>query len=327
MRTATSERSRRTRTPARAKTWFARTKHVGSTLVAAGKEFAGSDPLSQAATIAYYTIFSLPAVLIITVMIAATFYDEASVRVALLGQAGRLIGASTAVSLGEMLENARVTETRFMVKVMGTAALVISAGSVFASLQATLNRVWQVESKPGRAILKYLSTRLISLALVASFGFLILVSLVLDAVLVAFGERLTIWFSDVTIAMVAVMNFILSFSIIVLIFAMIFKVLPDARIKWGDVWSGAVITALLFSLGKYLIGLYISVSGVGDTYGAAGAVVIILVWVYYSTVIMLYGAHFTHVFSRERGHAVVPTEIAEVVDLEQPRALKATTKH
>ncbi|MEO8068338.1 MAG: YihY/virulence factor BrkB family protein [Flavobacteriales bacterium] len=257
--------------------------------------------MSQAATIAYYTIFSLPAVMIITVMVAATMYDESSVRQALLQQASRLIGSGTAASLNEMLENARVTETRFLAKVLGVAALVVSAGSVFASLQNTLNRVWKVEAKPGRAILKYLSTRLLSLALVACFGFLILVSLVLDAVMVAFGEQLALWFSDVTAVFVAVVNVLVSFGIITFLFALMFKMLPDARIQWRHVWSGAVITALLFTLGKYLIGLYIGYSGVGDTYGAAGAVVIILVWVYYSTVIVIFGAHYTHVYTREHG--------------------------
>ncbi len=282
-------------------------KRSSSTAVMAIKEFFKSDPMGQAAAIAYYTIFSLPAVMIITVMVAATVYDEATVRTALLTQAGRLIGPSTAASLQEMLENAQVTGTRFLAKVIGIAALVISAGSVFASLQSTLNRVWQVEAKPGRAILKYLSTRLISLALVASFGFLMLVSLVLDAALVAFGERLALLLSDATAILVTILNITVSFGIITLIFAMIFKVLPDARIRWGDVWSGAIITAALFTLGKYVIGLYIGYSGVGDTYGAAGAVVIILVWVYYSTVILIYGAHYTHVYTREHGSGVKPS--------------------
>ncbi len=251
-------------------------KRSGSTARVALKEFFASEPMGHAAAIAYYTIFSLPAVMIITVMVAATMFDEDAVRIALLTQAGRLIGNGTAVSLQEMLQNAEVSETRFLAKVVGLTALVISAGSVFASLQSTLNRVWKVEAKPGRAILKYLSTRLLSLALVASFGFLMLVSLVLDALLVAFGQRLAVILSDTTAVVLAVLNVAVSFSIITLIFALIFKVLPDARIKWGDVWSGAVITTALFTLGKYLIGLYIGFSGVGDTYGAAGAVVIIL---------------------------------------------------
>jgi membrane protein len=282
-------------------------KRSSSSAVTAAKEFAASEPMGHAAAIAYYTIFSLPAVLIITVMAAATLFDEADVRAALMSQAGRLIGPGTASSLQEMLDNARITETRFMAKVLGVVALVISAGSVFASLQSTLNHVWQVEAKPGRAILKYLTTRLLSLALVASFGFLMLVSLAIDAALVAFGERLMTWLSGITTIMITALNIGVSFGIITVIFAMIFKVLPDARIKWSDVWGGAVLTALLFSLGKYLIGLYIGITGVGDTYGAAGAVVIILVWVYYSAVILIYGAHFTHVHTREHGSGVHPS--------------------
>ena len=282
-------------------------KRSGTTAVTAMKEFVASQPMGHAAAIAYYTIFSLPAVLIITVMAAATLFDEADVRAALLSQAGRLIGPGTAASLQEMLDNARITETRFMAKVLGVAALVISAGSVFASLQSTLNHVWQVQAKPGRAILKYLTTRLLSLALVASFGFLMLVSLALDAALVAFGERLMSWLSGITTIMITALNIGVSFGIITVIFAMIFKVLPDARINWSDVWGGAVLTALLFSLGKYLIGLYIGITGVGDTYGAAGAVVIILVWVYYSAVILIFGAHFTHVHTREHGSGISPS--------------------
>lgn len=287
-------------------------KRWSTTAIQAAREFAASEPMGHAAAIAYYTIFSLPAVLIITVMAAATLFNEAEVRSALLSQAGRLIGTGTAASLQDMLDNARITETRFLAKVIGVGALMISAGSVFASLQATLNQVWQVEAVPGRAILKYLTTRLISLALVGSFGFLMLVSLVLDAALVAFGERLMIWLSGITTIMVSALNIAVSFAIITVIFALIFKVLPDVRIKWSDVWSGAVLTALLFTLGKYLIGLYIGLAGVGDTYGAAGAVVIILVWVHYSAVILIYGAHFTHVYTRDRGSVVRPSAHATV---------------
>ncbi len=279
----------------------------GSTARIAVKEFFASEPMGQAAAIAYYTIFSLPAVMIITVMVAATVFDETVIRSALLTQAGRLIGPSTADALQDMLENAQISETRFLAKLVGLTALVISAGSVFASLQSTLNRVWGVEAKPGRAIWRYLSTRLLSLALVASFGFLMLVSLVLDALLVAFGERLAVILSDTTAVVLAMLNVAVSFGIITLIFALIFKVLPDARIKWRDVGGGAVITTALFTLGKYLIGLYIGYSGVGDTYGAAGAVVIILVWVYYSTVILIYGAHYTHVHTRDHSDGVTPS--------------------
>ncbi len=294
-------------------------ERVWATTVQAAKEFVADDPMAQAATIAYYTIFSLPAVMIITVMVAAYFYDEAAVREALIGQAGGLIGYGTADDLRGMLENARVTETRFFAKLIGLVALAVSASAVFASLQSALNRVWQVKAEPGRAILRYLSTRLVSLALVASFGFLMLVSLVLDTALMAFSERLGRWLSGSATLLIAALNIGLSFTIITVVFAMIFRVLPDARIRWKDVWPGALITALLFSLGKYLISTYIALSNVGDAYGAAGAVIIILVWVYYSTVIMLFGAHYTHVDARDHGHKLVPSPHA-AVDVEAKRS-------
>jgi membrane protein len=277
-----------------------------SILKRAATEFMANDPMGQAASIAYYTVFSMPAVLILTIMTAATVYDETAVRTALLGQAAKLIGPQTAVELGGMLDNARITGTRSWAKAIGFIALGVSAGSVFASLQTALNRVWHVEARPGKALLKYLGTRLLSLALVASFGFLMLVSLVLDTALVAFGERLTLWLSGFAAILITVLNIAISFGIITVVFALLFNVLPDARIRWRDVWSGALLTTVLFTLGKYLIGLYISYGNVGDAYGAAGAIIIILVWVYYSTVIMLFGAHYTYTYTQEVGDGVIP---------------------
>ena len=288
-----------------------RLKRFWLTLKETSKEFIASDPFSQAATIAYYTIFSLPAVMILTIMAAASFYDEASVRTALLHQAGVMIGPSTAEQLGSMLQNAEVTETKWMAKIIGLVALVVSAGSVFASLQSALNKVWSVESKPGKAILKYMGTRLLSLALVACFGFLMLVSLVLDAALVAFSEQIAQRLSGVTTIVLSVLDVVISFSIITLIFTLLFKVLPDVKVRIKDVVTGAMMTALLFTAGKYLISAYISYTNVGDTYGAAGAIVIILVWVYYSTIIMLFGAHYTHVHTRDHGSGVIASDHAK----------------
>lgn len=304
-------------------TWIG---HFWRTLKIAGKDFIGNDPMTKAAAIAYYTIFSLPAVMIITIMVAATFYDEAAVRQALLHQAGRLIGPGTASSMQEMLENAQVTESKFFAKVLGIGALIISAGTVVGSLQTTLNSVWGVEAKPGHAVWKYLSSRMISLALVACMGFLVLVSLVLDAGLAAFGNRLAVIFSEFTEVLLKAMNITLSFGIITFIFALIFRVLPDAKISWGDVWSGAFLTAALFTLGKFLIGTYIGLSGVGDTYGAAGAVVVILLWVYYSTVILIFGAHFTRANNRQKHAAVVPSDHARKVTTERNEPV-VQTKH
>ena len=293
---------------------------IWSTVRTSFSEFIDSDPFSQAATIAYYTIFSLPAVMIITVMAAATFYDAPTVRNAIIEQAGHLIGRSSAEDLRLMLDKAAVTETRFMARALGLIALVISAGSVFASLQSALNHVWKVEAKPGKAVWKYLSTRLMSLALVACFGFLMLVSLVLDAALVAVSDRLAMWFSGVASFIIHAADLALSFGIVTCIFAVIFRVLPDARVAWRHVWGGALVTALLFTLGKFLIGFYVSKSGVSDAYGTASTVIVILMWVYYSTVIMLFGAHYTHVRTRDRGPGVRPMEHAVKVPPAPPAA-------
>jgi membrane protein len=165
---------------------------------------------------------------------------------------------------------------------------------------------------PRKAIVKYVVSRLLSLALIAAFGFLLLVSLVLDTALVAFGERLKVWFSEMSVFLIAGMNIALSFTVIASVFALVFKLLPDARVKWRDVRSGALLTAVLFTLGKYLIGLYIGTSQVDDAYGAAGTVIVILLWVYFSAVILLFGAQFTYQVAQESGRHIRASEHAVV---------------
>jgi membrane protein len=271
---------------------------------AAGKGFVASDPFSQAGAIAYSTVFALPAVLIITLVLASLFYDPEEVRKALYGEAGRLIGAKASTDLREIVEHARTEASSVFARIVGIVTLVISATSVFMSVQTGLNRIWQVKPVPGRAIITYLISRLLSLALIGAFGFLLLVSLVLDAGLVAFGERLSQWFSEVSVVLIAALNVTLSFLVITSVFALVFKLLPDAKVKWREVRTGALLTAALFTLGKYLIGVYIGTSKVDDAYGAAGTVVIILIWVYYSAVILLFGANVTYQVAQDSGRTI-----------------------
>ena len=196
------------------------------------------------------------------------------------------------------------------VRVIGIGALVFSATSVFISIQTSLNRVWQVKPVPGRAVVQYIVSRLLSLALIACFGFLLLVSLVLDTVMVAVAERLETWFSGTSVVLIAALNIALSFAIIALVFALVYKLLPDARVRWRDVRQGAVLSALLFTVGKYLIGLYIGTSNVDDAYGAAGTLIIILLWVYYSSLILLFGANYTYQTALASGRIVRAAEHA-----------------
>ena len=274
------------------------------------KEFVKSDPFTQASAIAYSALFALPGVLIITVAVAAMFYDQKAVGSALYGEAGQLIGAKTAANLQEIVETARTQASGSWAHIIGVITLVISATSAFASLQGSLNRIWQVRPVPGRAVVKYLLSRLMSLALLGCFGFLLLVSLVLDTALSAFGDKLAQWMSGVSVVLISITNFGLFFSVITVMFALIFKLLPDVRVGWREVRSGAVVTALLFTGGKYVIGFYIGHSRVDDVFGAAGALIIILIWVYYSAVILLFGAQFTYVMARDHGVRTIPSDHA-----------------
>ncbi|HMC97467.1 MAG TPA: YihY/virulence factor BrkB family protein [Flavobacteriales bacterium] len=281
--------------------------------------FVRSDPFGQAGAIAYSTIFALPAVLIITLVLASLFYDPVEVRKALYDQAGSLIGMDTATSLREIVEHARHQTSTVFARVVGIATLIFSATSVFMSVQGSLNRIWNVKPVPGRAIVKYFISRLLSLALIASFGFLLLVSLVIDAGLVAFGARLEIWFPDFSVILLAAANVLISFLVIGVVFALAFKLLPDARVKWRDVRSGALLTAVLFTAGKYLIGFYIGSTHVDDAYGAAGTVIVILLWVYFSAVILLFGAQFTYQVAEQSGRTIKPSEHAVVDHSKDPQ--------
>jgi len=200
-------------------------------------------------------------------------------------------------------------------KVFGVGMIIFSATTVFISLQNGLNSVWGIKSKPKRDVLKFFINRLLSFAMVISIGFLLLVSLVLNTFISVFNNLLTDWFSGITSYIIPGTNLILSLVIITVVFAMIYKILPDARVRWADVWVGAFVTTLLFLLGKYLIGFYLGTSSLSTTYGAAGSLVLLLIWVYYSSIIIFVGAEFTYVYSKEVGHQIRPDKNAVIVDV------------
>ncbi|MBL7953215.1 MAG: YihY/virulence factor BrkB family protein [Flavobacteriales bacterium] len=289
---------------------WSRVRHFWNTLKRTGREFFQGEPMTEAGSLAYTTIFALPGVLIMALMVASTFYDEGAVREALYGQAGALIGNNTAKDLESIVQSANRPKSGDLARVLGVIALAVSATTLFASLQSSLNRIWGVKQKPGKAVVRYLLTRLTSLALIGSFGFLLLVSLILDAAMVAVGERLGAWLPASTV-LVGVLSLCISFAVVTTVFAMVFKFLPDMRIAWRTVWSGALFTAALFTVGKYLIGLYIAKTGAGDAYGAGGAVIIIMLWVYYSAILTLFGAQFTFVTAKEHGERMKPLPHAE----------------
>jgi membrane protein len=264
--------------------------------------------LRMAGALAYYSVFSMAPLVLIIIGLAGQFFDKNEVRGQVLGQIGETVGPSARDSLDKILQSTGGATGGLVATLVGVAVLLFGASVVFAELQDALNAIWKVKPKPGLGIKAMIRDRLLSFTLVVGTGFLLLVSLVLSAALAALGswlERLPgsawVW---------QVLNGVLSFAVITLLFGLIFKVLPDAKIGWRDVAVGAVGTAALFTVGKALIGLYLGQSGVASAYGAAGSVVVLLVWVYYSAVILLFGAEFTHVYTLAVRRHVEPTEIA-----------------
>lgn len=279
------------------------------------KEFIEDDPMGYSASIAFYTIFSLPAILIIVVTIAGSAYEKQEVTGSLMEQIETLIGPQSAKEVKNILENASETGTTTFAKIVGIGTLIFSATTVFMSLQNGLNQIWGIKPKPEKGFVKFVINRLLSLAMVISIGFLLLVSLLADTMLAVFKNFISQILSEAAFYFAMVFNLAFSLLIITLVFAMIFKVLPDAKIRWSTVWVGAFVTTLLFVIGKFLIGLYLGNSSIGNAYGAAGSLVLLLIWVYYSSVIILFGAEFTYVYSKVMGHRIRPNKDAVIVKI------------
>lgn len=273
-----------------------------------------------AASIAFSTIFSLPAILIITLSIGTTLYERDTVQKELVNQIGNLIGKESTVQIERIILNASTDMSGTMARTIGIATLVFSATTVFMSLQTSLNNMWKIKSKPERGWLKYITNRLLSFAMVVSFGFVLLVSLLIDTVLVLVQTSLSSLFDGLTPYLLSGFNILLSFVIVSLIFGLLFKVLPDAKIYWRDVWVGAVITTTLFVAGKFLIGVYMGNSNLTSAYGAAGSFALILIWVYYSTIIFLLGAEITATYASLYGKGIIPYKNAvktKVVEIQK----------
>lgn len=281
------------------------------------KEFGDDRPLDYAAIIGFYTIFSLPAVLIILVRLAGSVFGEEAVEGELVRQVGGIVGRNSAVQIQSIIRNADQSASTTIGTIVGVATMLFSATTVFVALQDSLNAIWEVRAKPERGWLKLVTDRVLSLAMVISLGFLLLVSLSVDVVMGLINEYLREQLTGVAVYFITAGNIIVSILISTLIFAAIFKVLPDAKIKWVNVWVGASVTAVLFTVGKFILNIYFQHDPLSDTYGAAGSLVLILVWIYYTSVIVLLGAEFTQVFSREHDRGIRPQENAVKVEVHE----------
>lgn len=273
------------------------------------KEWQEDKASRLAAALAYYTAFSIAPLLIIAIAIAAVVFGEEAARGGIEDQLRGLIGQQGAQAVEEMIKNSSKPAEGTIATIISVVFLLFGASGVFGQLQDSLNTIWEVAPKPGRGVMGFIKDRFLSFTMVLSIGFLLLVSLVLSAVLAGLNNVLGGMMPGLSFLW-GLLNFLISFGVITLLFALIYRVLPDAKIAWGDVWFGAIITALLFTIGKSLIGLYLGNSSVGSTYGAAGSFVVLLLWVNYSAQILFFGAEFTQVYANKYGSRIVPTKNA-----------------
>ena len=261
--------------------------------------FIEDEALSRGASIAFYSVTSIAPVLFIVVAIAGLAFGEDAARGAIAEQVSDLIGRESADLLQNAIRSAANRSSGVVATVVGIVTLVVAASGVFGEMQSALNAFWKVEPK-GTTVSRLIRARAVSMGLVAALGFLLLVSLVVNAGLSALGKYINAYLPFAVLVLQG-LTFLISFILISVLFAAIYKVLPDKRLEWRDVLVGAIATALLFTLGKFLIGLYIGSSAIASSYGAAGALILMLLWVYYSAQIFLLGAEFTKTYASHRG--------------------------
>lgn len=268
------------------------------------------------AALAFYTLFAIAPLFVIVLALAGFWFGEEAARRELFSQVSGLVGSEGGEAIQALVSAARKPTTGAWATVIAVGTLFVGATGVFVQLQDALNSIWRVRRKPGQGLRNFIKDRLLSFALIVGIGFLLLVSLVLSAGLAALGNFMT-GLLPAQETLWQWINFGVSFGVITLLFAMIFKVLPDVKIVWRDVWIGALLTALLFNLGKYLLGMYLGRSSVTSAYGAAGSLVIVLLWVYYSAQILFFGAKFTQIYSNRYGSHLDPAPGAEAVTLKE----------
>jgi membrane protein len=301
-----------------------RVKEAFSLLKASGGSFLEDDCQTQAAALSYYTTFSLPPLLMVLLLILGALVDPQDIRGQLEIQMGALMGPAATEQIRSILAQLHQPGSGgTLATVLSVAGLVLGASGAFGQLQAALNRTWGVAPDPQQGGVKaFMVKRLFSFGMILSVAFLLLVSLVLSAGLSAFGGALGRMLPEgVSTTLLQILNLAISLLVITAVFAAIFKVLPDARVAWRDVWVGAGVTALLFVIGKFLIGFYIGRSNPGQAFGAAGSLAVLLVWVYYSSMIVLFGAEFTEAWVERRGGVITP-ERGAVRVLEEKRPVR-----
>ena len=302
------------------KTYFTKQafKNGFTILKAAFSGFMNDLALKYSASLAYYTLFSLAPLLLLLISLAGIFLGKDASQGKIFAEINGLVGADAAKSIQDMIKHLQTSGKSTISVIIGIITLIIGATTVFGEIQESINLIWQVKPKPKVAWIKLLKDRLLSGSMIVTLGFLLLVSLIVNGALLALSTKLESFLPAITITLFNILNVAISFVVIAVLFGIIFKVLPDANIKWRDVRSGAIFTAVLFMIGRLLIGIYIS--STSSTYGAAGSLIVILLWIYYTAAILYFGAEFTRAYADFYGIRIEPAEFA--VHIEQKEEAK-----
>lgn len=275
--------------------------------------FSDNSVPRMSAALSYYTLFSIAPILLIIIFVSSIFYKKEVITGELFGQIQGFVGKDAAAQIQDILKNAATSSNTLLASVISIGVLVFTATGVFTEIQSSINQIWQLKTKPQKGFLKFLLNRFISLSMVMGLGFVLLVSLVVNTMLDVLLAQIVKVLPEGSVILTYIVNTAVTFFVISFLFAVIFKFLPDAKVRWKDVRTGAFVTALLFMLGKFGISFYLGKSNVGNTYGAAGSLVILLLWVYYSAMILYFGACFTKVNAQCSGQKIYPNDYAVFV--------------
>lgn len=280
----------------------------------AGREFLDDNGTKLSASLAYYTIFSIGPLMMVVITLMGVFYKKTDITPKVFDQVSQIVGRSGADQLQSMLDSISKQEHTTAFSIIGGIVLVFGATGIFTEIQSSINYIWSVKAKPKKGWLKYILDRLLSFSLIIGSGFLLLVTLVINLVMDLLAMRLQRIFGDGNIVLLKGLNIALLFTIVTFLFAVIYKILPDARIKWRDALTGASFTGVLFLIGKFLIGYYLGSSKSLSTYGAAASLILLLSWVYYSSIILYFGAEFTKVYAMTLGQGITVKSTAVYIE-------------
>lgn len=301
-----------------------RARSIWKAFKMAGIGFIDDNALKLSASLSYYTVFALGPLLVMIMSLAGIFFGREAVQGRVYTQLNGLVGNEAALQIQDIIRNIQSSELGTAGAIFGGIILFIGATGVFTEMQDSINYIWSVKAKPKKGWLKYLTNRLLSFSLILGFSFILLVSLLVNAILNLLSEKLTRLLPSYTLQFFHVINSIIIIIVISGLFAVIFKVLPDAVISWKDALIGAVFTALLFLLGKFLINYYIGTSNLGVTYGTAASIIIILTWVYYSSIILYFGAEFTKMYAIQTGSGIHPKDTAVFIIKKEAKEVPAS---